>query len=248
MTEQEKIEWIDSYLAGELSGAELESFEERLQREPEFAREVDLHRKLNDAILQTEDLEHFEANLANARQKYTEKRGRIRRLALVGVAVAALLISAVVFLFVWDFSPSSGSKLFAEYYQPYPDVIANQQRGDGVGHAAYVEVMAPYSRGDYELAVTKLEAYLDSHPNSDTIMFYLGISLLELEHFTDADSMLNEVHSMQLVFSDRAQWYLALSNLRQGNIEQAEKLLEEISRSTSDYKSNAAEMLSILRE
>ena len=54
MEKAQLYELIEQYLEGNLSGEELEQFELRLQTEPELKEEVELHRKLQNELGDTQ--------------------------------------------------------------------------------------------------------------------------------------------------------------------------------------------------
>jgi hypothetical protein len=88
-------EWIEQYLLGELSGAELEQFEHRLRTEPAFEREVRLQRSI---MMQAEQVgrEDLRRQLKTMHRQFGFVRKDKKHLSFRFYAIAASITLLVV--------------------------------------------------------------------------------------------------------------------------------------------------------
>ena len=105
-----------------------------------------------------------------------------------------------------------------------------------------------YDSKNYSTAVTLLQDVLKKEPGNTEALFYCGISQLSMNEDTDA------IHLFQSVlknspngFSEAAKWYLSLGYIKKNKASKAKKLLEDLSRGNSEYKSNAQKTLDELK-
>lgn len=108
MNDIQKIDWIEQYLKGELEEKEKARFEATYHTNPEFAREVDLHREIREVAGDKRTLElsrHVRTMLqkADVVSEVSSKKRHIQTLSFrffFAIAAAITLIIATVYWFV----------------------------------------------------------------------------------------------------------------------------------------------------
>ena len=160
------------------------------------------------------------------------------------IAIAAAVSLVVVAWFALNpFGPLSGPELFAEHFEPYPNVIGmtrgiNQQQVDE-RTAAYMA----YDRGDYAQAVDVFSKILLGSDDQTLDLFYLGNAYLAIGNNEKAVAAFKAVAEAQSGLTLNAKWYLGLSYLQTGELESAKEVFGELAELGKDYAENARKIL-----
>jgi hypothetical protein len=93
--EIEMNEWIESYLNGNLPAGEVATFRKKLEEDPGFAREVELHKQLREIITDGTYL-NIKSKLKSIHREKTRINRRINR--ITGFGVGGLLIGVILLL------------------------------------------------------------------------------------------------------------------------------------------------------
>lgn len=239
---------IDRYLDGTLEVAELEAFEKALEEDAQLSREVEIQRELRRGIrskgndLLKDRLRKIHAEEITDAQPVSEsaspKKGRLipMRWPMLGAVAAVLLLIAVFVLFPGKPEPE---QLFAQNYEPYE--ISLVQRGDDADALAKAD--EDYRSGNYQAAILSLESLLQNQPANAKLHLVLGICYLETDQLPQAREHF-ELALNNSLYQDKAQWYLALTYLKQGQIEEARNYLDPLSQDqNSTYRERAQDLL-----
>ena len=228
---------IQHYLDGTLTGEDLQRFQQKLDQDGEFAREVEDYEMLHRG-LEGIGAEMFAGEVKEWEQDFQEKpsfsptpskegtRGSFQRYYYAIAAAVTLLIM------VWFFWPATQpsqdpQQLFAEYYEPYGEMI--RERGDTLSGVKelLLEGIEAYQRREYPIAVERLAAYNQKRPKDHRVFMYLAISHLEMQQYAQAEQYFSQ--AMQHPdYRQQAQWYQALSFMRANQLDRAMSLLQEI--------------------
>lgn len=263
MTEQQKYEWIEQYLLGELSGDRLQSFETRLRNDADFVREVDFHRELLAAV--------SDAEAVAFRQKVDRLQEKIDRKEAGGpsgsknkwnwwllfVVIVIILMAFFLYFRQRNQAPDTPQAIYAyaerQEWPVYPDGLfpdvlfpGEQRRLDepdmaaGAEKAGIREVKAAYAETDYETALEKLEQLSVENVGANRLFFYRG--LLQMRSGQPAEAALSfERVGAEGPFADPARWNRALSLIAAGRPDVAVPLLESFAG--SNYKAEEARRL-----
>lgn len=85
MDKQTVFETIEQFLRGKLKGAELKSFQEKLESDQSFANEVNIHRSLENALKHSPE-DDLRANLDKLSREYKPKKKWNRLISLLALA------------------------------------------------------------------------------------------------------------------------------------------------------------------
>lgn len=229
-----KEDLISNYFENNLSKENQIEFDDLLEKDNDFAKEVAYQKNLKKAITLNErarlkqKLQGFEAEKA---QKKTFKWQ---------------YIAASVVIFIgsfWFFNQSPNSQeLYNQYYQTYPNTVAPAVRGENstdLKTAAFSE----YDAGNYSKAY---QLFLDIYnsENQDYALFYGSLCLMELNRHQEALTLLNRFDTTKSNdFTPFIKWYKALSYLKLEENNKSIALLKELSTTQNPQQKQAEELL-----
>jgi hypothetical protein len=243
--EQETIRMMQ-YLDGDLAGQDLEQLQEELAHNESARKDLKLLREINQFMAGSKKLA-FRDTLAHVRLEYQahSRREKLRKISWISVAASALILSA---LFIWQSNFSgkkSGEALFASYYRPYP--AAQITRSASSADLSLQDAFLAYEQKDFEAAYNIFSVGVKGSPDSVMPRFYLGICALETGRIHQAISLFREVSQLrQNPYRQHAEWFLALSFIKEGDSRKAIKQLEEIVTQDNIYSLLAEELLQSL--
>ena len=247
---------VDRYVSGEMVGEERTSFEERMRHHAQLAEQVHLHR---DVIIGIELHYMQELKLKLAQSDIAKKKTPWKQ--ILGIAASILLLAGLGIGGYYYLAENESSR-FEAYFQPYPNVIAETNRGSSngganlpagrqgraaIGTEQTQRAMQWYELGEYASAIAVFDSILASN-STDTVqsslLFYRGIAHLELDQTTQAIQDLDQAtENPNERLAEAAQWYLALAYLRAEQTILAQEKLQAIQTGGGTYAEQARELL-----
>lgn len=231
---------IRRYLKGELSESEVQSFELRRQNDSEFSSLVDEFQSLQKGIR----LARKEALKQRLQEiESTEKsRSNFKRVAIAASIAILLSIGGTI---LWNQLQTTPEELYAEYYEPYPNAHAPITRDVSVA-SALDQAFKHYELEEYQKALEGFNYELIQTDDQD-VLFYKGMTLIQLERDKDAMHVLNNVDKNNTVYYPQLLWYQALLYIKMYQPEKAKIQLEKLKSMKSGYKTKKViELLSKL--
>ncbi|UPQ80786.1 tetratricopeptide repeat protein [Flavobacterium azooxidireducens] len=235
----ENEELLNKYFEQRLSDEEKVVFESLLQNDSEFAKEVAYQKNVKKAITLNEretlkqTLQSFESNKNQPKKTYQFW------------SIAAVFLLFFGGLAWFQFMQDSPEKLYKEYYQSYPNVVAPAVRGDNdrnIKSDAFYE----YDSGNYQKSL-ELFSKIYADEEVDYALFYQAMSLIELKRYPEAIALFETFEtSDQNAFSPFVKWYKALSYLKTNEKEKAIQLLKELSEKENPQQQMAKNLLAEL--
>ena len=229
-TNQQSTEKLIQYMDGELRGEELTAFEQLL------AENTDLHRELNNLILTREALQSYglKTQVASVHQEMMQelndetntipKNNKVRFLYQMPLNIAASLLVIMLSVGFYQYITISGPKLFNETYSSYELSISRGGEND------VSKIEKDYAKGHSNLVIeefTKLK-----NPNAKE-NFLAGQAYLSKNNINESIRCFEQVganSSAENAFKDDAEYYLALSYLKNGEPLKAEPILQKINK------------------
>lgn len=217
---QEEFERFESYFLNQLQAKDKFMFEMQLADDKEFSAKFQSVKAILEGIEETalrENLEGFHQELSEI------KTIKSKRFPWLGVAASFLLLLG---LFTWVFllSPSEEEQLFSTHYQPDPGLVT------AMGSSWEYEFdrgMVDFKLGGYEAAIERWEKLSKEKPQNDTLNYFLGAAHLDLKNTDKAIFYFERtLETGSSRFTDDAKWYLGLTYLLKGDLEQARENLE----------------------
>lgn len=260
MSDRQQHEWIEQYLLGELSKGEEEQFEQRLETDSGFAREVDRQRRFHQSVTDENALA-FRAKLDRIKKEMDDKKSKSRARPFPGktwlLMAASLAVLAIAAYFLFSEKTTEGpANLFAyaeqESWPVYPNtlfpevLLRGEERGGGPASqkSDIGVVKSAYLSGDYRQALRALERLPADSIGKDRYFFYRGLLEMRSDQPGAAVASFEQVGAG--TYADVAGWNKALSLIAAGRPEEAMTVLETMRE--KGFKSNeAAQLLDMLQ-
>lgn len=236
---------IDKFLRNQLDSKEKEIFNKK-QKEADFQKELSLRKntipvfKKNGRETLKKKLQHFEKNIQAEKQNTQNSSPRVKpinRIVWLGMAATLLLLMG---LFWWNNQTINSDELFAQHFEPYPNVIAPIVKSQMPSTTEYEIAFQKYEQEEYEDAIVLLEKI-----NTTEGKFYLALSHLgnkqEEKTITLLSDLTKEENSNR--FFEASQWYLALAYLKSNQLEKANQFLDLITQNPKHNFHNQAELI-----
>ncbi len=238
----ETYETIENYLTGKLQGTPRSDFEQRLQTDKGLAEEVAIHEKLYEqmaikTVLASAEANAFQDKLNNALTQHKQKNAQttIRKLNWKPLAIAASISLLIGFFFLQNGSTDSLT-LYNDYAKHETLALVSK----GAENYDFSEITAAYQKDQYELTDEKIRMALQELPQNHPHLFSLkltqGICRLELDKVDEAKRIFQRLSQTDHLDAPKADWYLVLTYLKQGNTELAKQVIDKAFAAGHGYK------------
>ena len=248
----DSMEYIDSYFNGAKSEEEKLRFEKRVLEDEEFAQEVAFYISAKGAIKsQVEDEkkqrfrqlynEHKDENQQEHKVVPMQKRTRMNFRYLAAASIAVIVISlSVIFLANNEVSPPQLAETYIEKnMQTLGVTMGSREDSLQTGLGLYNEGKLPEALQIFnqleEAPATEAEAKK-----------FAAIIYLRQEKYDQALERFTQLAADTVSFSNRAKFYQALTLMkrnREGDKENATRILQEVRDKNLDGKATAVEWL-----
>lgn len=237
-------EKIDQYLSNRLSEGERSNFEAEIAANEDLRKEVALQKMLaagitaggNRRLKARLQAMHDEATEEDEKSATKVVQMRPRRWLAIAASVAIMAMA------VWWImaQPADNQALFADYYEPYTtNLTTRDMSSDDI--LAQIETL--YNAGKYEEAIPVIETALSQNPANAKLSLAAGVAHLELNNLEKAAFYFKRAAANELL-QEVADWYLALTYLKQDRVEETKQLLEKIKETASPhYQAKATDLL-----
>lgn len=254
MKENISYDLMEDYLQGFMSEEDKPNFEEKLAKDQFFRDEFELYKLIRSAQ-KNKKLTSFESTLQSVESTYfdEQKTGEKSKSNLKWLAGFTLIILvAVAAYFLSNESepaktpnPNTEQKIiYARLYDRFAKHdFAFQEMSTETNLS---EIQNLLETGQYKNAFPKIDAYLIAHPDAAEIKLAKGIAFLETSQFEDALQTFTRVAAGHSLYINEVNWYLALTFLKQEDLQNTISFLEKIPESSSRY-SDAENLKAALR-
>ena len=217
------IDLIERYFEGSLSDLELQTFQEKLAADPDFAEAFQIEKDIVEGIQASGNqtlkkrLNHIHEKKINLSNTTTTKTPPAKTVSLfqryrtIAAVIALAIISGIVF---WQLNESSSyDRTFASYYQtPSFDDLT---RGESSTTAPLLDAAKnKFSTKDFKNTLTDLQSFLAQNPTNESALLMQGISQLETQQYEKAIISFSKIPNSSDRY-DTAVWYTGLSYLKQ---------------------------------
>jgi tetratricopeptide (TPR) repeat protein len=224
---------IDAYLDGELTSGEKQFFENELLKNQDLARDLELHREVNETLRDTnvikfrQKLDKIHATIEPEYQQslagkvIRSKYSRIAAASVVVLFTAGMLINSLTN------QPLNTEKLFNRYYE-IPEISDNVRSDDAV-NMLFFKAVSCYSDRQFSEAVVLFEQIIQVDSKNMEAHLGAGISNIEINQPTKAEKSFETVIKQKdNLYVDQANWYLGLCYLKMNDLDKAEHQFEQI--------------------
>ena len=239
-----ELEKIEQYLNNEMTPQERAGFELQIASDEALRNYVQLY----DTIDKTMKVENTSPNENELRQtlqqmnrKYFAEGGKViqgsfKKWLAIAASVIILVTAGIYFL---SSNKTSPEKLYAQFANH--DALNIQLRGNAADSLAQNAAEA-FNKKSYAEALPLLEQYIPLQPDDIQMKFSLAICYLETGKYNAADTIFSSIASGPTAYAATAQWYQALSVLKQKEITKCRTILNSIPQSSS-FSAKAKELL-----
>ena len=218
---QEFLENIEAYLEGNLDRETLETLAKdagikNLEEEIQWVKDVQL--AVNAHALRDQ------LNIALPKNEVkSTPTAKVRSFRIVWAAAAAI---AVIIIGYFGFFRSDSGDLYAQYKIQEPGIPVVMGETD---QYELQQAFTYYGEDNFEEAISRFEALDNKKVGSDTVQYYLGLSLLYNDEAKEAIPYFEKVGEDQnSVFNQKADWFTVLSYLQIGDYDQANASLKPV--------------------
>ena len=241
---QELFEAIEAYLSNRMTDAESSDFEQRIDRDEELRNEVARHRLLHSEMRRKELLDFRQLVMKVGAEEVSEPDNRFDLKLLWRVAAMLVLVSGIALSYYFLSQPPLEEQLYSEYYVTYP--VEGAWRGESPDERQK-QVLADYVSGAYASAIPGLQALVTQFPQKEVYQLYLTSAYLNTDNPTAAIMQLSGI-SAQSKLIEEVDWYLSLSYLKMGKLEEAQVQLEKVVAFRGALADRAKELLQKIEE
>lgn len=220
-------EKLVQYLDGELTGTEMENMSQQLAADKTIQDELDSLKSTSEAVR----LYGLQKKVSGIHQQMMEempplikKINSTKKIIRYNIAVAASLVLIIGGYIAYNFFTLSPDKVFASNYQSYQLVTVRD------GNTVETIAEKAYREKNYAEVIRIYDAGEDHTPKGE---FLCGAAALELKENDKAIKCFKEVldadqQTVQPVLKDEAEYYLALTYIRNKDYDKALVLMNKI--------------------
>ena len=221
---------FDNYITGELSPEEILEFETKLEQDVSFKEDFLAYKETHQFLQHKFNNETELSQFINTTEKiasdyFNTQQKKKNNYWFIGVAASILLLIGI-----FIFNPSTPTY---EEYMTYPTVELTVR---GTQEEILKNAQNAFNSKDFTKANELFSTALQQDQNNIQIALYKGISLLELNQLNEADKILTNIYQGNSSFTTDANWYLALSKLKQKEYKSCKELLQKIPEGYIHYK------------
>lgn len=242
---------IEKYFQGKLDAEELKFFHQKLQKDAAFEREFRDMKFIREG-LKASARQKAQQVLLNAEARLNKKETTkisVSMRRLVSIAASLIVIATVSYFAISGRTGGSmtGEEVFAAYYEPYIN-LRGPERGEDVKiNTLSARAYNAYDIKDYSTSANLFSELLEVEKSAENFL-YSGIANLEAGNLEAAKNQLNTVMNNFTELREQAQWYLAMTLLKEGVEDEAVANLAWLSVSKSSYFADANRILTSLNK
>lgn len=223
---------FENYFNNEMSQEEKLEFDNQLQNKADIKQKFEIYKETNQ-FLETkfsQETLDFKNNLEVISKanffKQTNKQTKIIAYRSWHYAVAA---SIAVLFGTWFMMQENSD--YSEFYQHENANLMD--RGCIIKNLK--DAQEAFNNKKYKVAIENFEIVLKNYDKPE-IRFLYGISLLEENRFADAEVTFTKLQSGTSIYKDKATYSIALSKLKQKQLEECKIYLKQIPEDAEDYE------------
>jgi tetratricopeptide (TPR) repeat protein len=244
---RDQLDDIEKYLMDKLTGSERKTFEKKMKDDPSLQDRVDHYRSLLEGIelgFNRELKSLLQEEEIRIRDLKSKEKSKTRRLYYT-LGIAASITLLIIMVFTTKDQLPDNETLFITYYQPYPNIESPVSRSENNKENPY----AFYENENYSEALDLFAQLNDKNPSDPAPVFYSGICNLELNNTERAISFFKSIQKYNdNKYTRPANWYLALSYVKNNNKRDALAILEMLADGDDIYSNKSQELLKHTRK
>lgn len=236
---------IDDYIRGTLSQSDNSNFEKALANDPRLQLKVKFCRELHESSNES-DINALRATLSIAHSTSILAHNRFRKILYASAAACFAIIIAISITLISRIPKHE--ELFANHFNPYQLIGETRSGGEDSNNSLSAIANSYYDKKHYDTTITELTNHLQSDPDDIQARLLLASVYLEANYALLAQAILEDllVDNIEVHYKEISRWYLALSILKQGNVDEVKPILAEIENENGFYSAKARSILNSL--
>jgi predicted Zn-dependent protease len=229
--------WMEQYLNNELKGKDLTEFENRLKTDTDFKETFELYKNtsktLENRIGNKKQINDLKNTLEQLGKKHIVKKEvketpvfQLHKYTKYMVA-ASLVILATLFWFKKD-------KPAYQDYNNFDKIELTVRSNEANEHLKKAE--DAFNSKNYTEAEKELETLLNEDKTKVALQLYLAVCLIEQNKLNKAEKILKNIQKGKSIYTSKATWYLALTELKRQDYKACKKYLQMIPKDAPEYK------------
>ncbi|MFY7912999.1 MAG: tetratricopeptide repeat protein [Emticicia sp.] len=220
---------IDSYFQGKLSAQEKEAFENNLANDPSLAEDVVFYAHVK--CIQRDQI------LKERHAEWTTQSGNKVvgiNFKLISAGIAAILLMIIG---VWHFTGSDIQQRTNAYIENDLDQLTNTM---GATDDSLKLGKDLYNQKKYTEARVVFDKLINKSPEA---IEFAGLSAIKMNDDEEAIKYFKKIEQNTELINNKGKFYLALVKIKQGKIEEGERLLNEVIDQNLGGKNDAKKIL-----
>lgn len=243
MTTENDITLVEKYFDHELSEAEVSYVHERIELDNSFRTLFNQEKALIKGI-RLEGLFRDLDVLKDVEKKIKSEETSAKSIQLntwyfKAAAAIVFFVIAAKLLFPVQEDPN---ELFQSNFKPYPNVFEPTLRGAAGEESLRSETFQAYEQGNYQKALDGFNLILNEGNDPDVLLLTGNCNLI-LGNIVEAKNNFRALIKDYKEHDTQAKWYLSLCYLKEGDVDRAKMMLEELSGTEISYANKAKELL-----
>ena len=230
-----------------MSSDEQRAFKKDLLNDSDLSAEFELHRLISNTLEQPDEM-RFRRKLQDVIHKSERKRtegspfSAFKSRRIIYAIPVLILIPVLIFLILGSRSMTP-DEIFDRYFTPYSQDVSSRAIHKGTGDSLSMAVYY-YRENQYDISDRILNRVLKTDSTNLTARFYRGLSLMYLDHFSQAiPDFRSVIHDDFNFYQEHSNWYLGLCYLKTGQIREARDCFSELCYKNSVYSEKSAKIL-----
>ena len=252
------IQLIEKFLEGKMSDKEKKEFENKLNVDQSLSAMMTDMNLLVEGIKRSaaqsskveksdrlkffNEINDIEKNAFEISAPETKIVPMYRKPWVLSAAASVILLVTLTFYFMREQTPLN-EKLYVAYFEPFDSPGSGLTRGSSEV-TLKTEAYEAYDNGNYQVAAQLFEQII-KEKEDPIAQLCLGNSYLAQNDFPKAEKIFTDMVTKRTELITQANWYLALTYLKENKMERTKATLWEISNS-STYGEKARKLLNEL--
>ncbi|WP_299678079.1 hypothetical protein [uncultured Dokdonia sp.] len=233
--DEKTILLFDDYLQGALSPEAKENLESRLESDPALKDAFTIFRDLNGHLSHrfSDERAHFKDTLETLADTHLETtKTKKKEVKVIAFKPLRYLVAACVVLVFGTIFWSQMQDVSYDDYSFKGSIDLVERSGD---ESAFAKAEKAFNNKLYHEAIVSFDTILTNDPDNTQVLYYKGIASVEIEDYAEATEIFTVLSQGNSVFKYKAQWYNALSFLKQGDTDQCKQILQALPQEAANY-------------
>ena len=225
---------FEKFLNDELSEEEKKYFDLELHTNIDFKQEFEIYKNLNESLSSKFENEENETELRSTLNSLgkefikDEKKGKLISMK----RLRPLMVAASIALLIGFFLFNNGSPVYSDFANHNNlELVVRSENNSAISKAEEA-----FNNKNYTTAFAQLTILEEQFPNDVEIKLHKGICLLELDKYSQAETVFNSISEGNSAFKNKAIWYKALTYLKQEQFDECKITLQTISESSEEFE------------